>query len=105
MLQVKARQGLIVPSKLYGIMAAGRPTIFIGPDNCEPAQIIHKNNAGIVVSPGDEKGVIEAINSLVNNSELRAEMGKRGREYYDRHFGRQRSVSGIIKTIENIAWL
>jgi len=74
-------------------MAAGRPTLFIGSAECEPAQIIFKSGAGIIVPPRDEKAVSKAINKLVNDAELRVEMGKRTREYYEQHFGHDRSVS------------
>ncbi|GAG45014.1 unnamed protein product, partial [marine sediment metagenome] len=46
-------EGLIVPSKLYGIMAAGRPVVFIGPDHCEVARIIRDSGLGIIVACGD----------------------------------------------------
>jgi len=98
--QKPGTEGLIVPSKLYGIMAAGRPTLFIGPAECEPAQIIFKSGAGIIVPPRDEKAVSKAINKLVNDAELRVEMGKRTREYYEQHFGHDRSVSRIIQAVE-----
>jgi len=99
--QKPGTQGLIVPSKLYGIMAAGRPAIFIGPRDSECSQIIRKSGAGIIVLPGNANGLAEAIKSLANNPELRAEMGKRGRKYYEQHFGRDRSVFRIIKAVED----
>lgn len=98
--QKPGTEGLIVPSKLYGIMAAGRPTLFIGPPECESARIIVKSGAGIIVPPGDEKAVSQAIDKLVNDYELRVEMGKRAQEYYKQHFGRNRSVPCIIQAIE-----
>jgi len=82
-------------------MAAGRPAIFIGPRDSECSQIIRKSGAGIIVLPGNANGLAEAIKSLANNPELRAEMGKRGRKYYEQHFGRDRSVFRIIKAVED----
>jgi hypothetical protein len=38
-----ALEGLIVPSKFYGIAAAGRPTIFIGAENGEIARLLEAN--------------------------------------------------------------
>ena len=95
-------EGLIVPSKIYGILAAGRPTVFIGPSDCEPAMIISKSQAGVIVQPGDIDGVADAIKKLAMNPDLRRAMGRRARQYYAEYFGRDRSVSRIIKTIESI---
>jgi len=93
-------QGLIVPSKLYGILAAARPTVFIGPEDTEVAEILRDSGAGIIVAPGGEKAAADAFTRLVEDQNLRTEMGRRGRVYYEQHFGRDRSVSAIVKTIE-----
>ncbi len=94
-------EGLIVPSKLYGIMAAGRPVVFIGPDQCEVAQIIRDSGSGIIVACGDCERAAEAIKSLIADRALRERMGTRGKEFYARHFGLQRSVAAIAEVIEN----
>lgn len=95
-------QGLIVPSKIYGILAAGRPSLFIGPPDCEPAIIVKNSRSGFIVSPGDIAGTIEALSNLVSDRNLRLEMGYRAKQYYQEHFGRQRSVSKIINAIESL---
>ena len=100
--QKPGTQGLIVPSKLYGVLAAGRPTLFIGPEDCEPAIILRRSKAGIIVKPGDVDGVADALRKLTQNPQLRRTMGKRAREYYENNFGRDQSVSQIIKAIEAI---
>jgi len=100
--QKAGTQGLIVPSKIYGVLAAGRPVLFIGPSDCEPAMIVSKSRAGVVVQSGDIDGVAEAIKKLVLNPDLRREMGKHARQYYEKNFGRDISVSRIIKAIETI---
>jgi hypothetical protein len=43
-------EGLIVPSKYYGIPAAGRPAIFVGDRTGEIAQILDLNGGGLSVS-------------------------------------------------------
>ena len=100
--QKPGTQGLIVPSKLYGIMAAARPAIFIGPEDCEVAQVINDSGAGIVVPPGDQTALAKAIGDLANSPEKRLEMGQRGRNYYEQHFGQDKSVSRIIAAIKRI---
>lgn len=53
--------GLIVPSKLYGILAAGRPTIYLGPLDTEIALTLEETGAGRVVAIGDAEGFAGAI--------------------------------------------
>lgn len=60
--------GLLVPSKLYSALAAGRPCIFVGPDTTETARIIKDFNAGTVVAEGDAAGLAEAIRAYRYNS-------------------------------------
>ncbi len=53
--------GLVVPSKFYGGMAAGRPCIFIGPAECEVARLIREHRAGQVVEPGDGSALARVL--------------------------------------------
>ena len=46
--------GLVVPGKLYGAMAAGRPTLFVGPEHCESADTIRQAGCGLTVRLGDD---------------------------------------------------
>lgn len=101
--QKPGTQGLIVPSKLYGILAAGRPAIFIGPEDCEPAMILRKSKAGIVIKPGDVNGVANALRELAQDPQLRETMGRCAREYYENNFGSDQSVSQICEAIEAIS--
>jgi len=43
--------GLVVPSKVYGVLAAGRPCLFIGPLESEAARLISEQDAGLVIDP------------------------------------------------------
>jgi glycosyltransferase involved in cell wall biosynthesis len=72
-------EGLIVPSKLFGIMAAARPAIFIGHPDSEIARVVAENDAGFVIREGDSKGLIAAIERLAADRAAAASMGERGR--------------------------
>ena len=48
--------GISVPGKLYGIMAAARPALFIGPKRCESAETILEAKCGLVLDPEDGGG-------------------------------------------------
>ena len=61
-------EGLIVPSKYYGIAAAGRPAIFVGNPDGELARIIRDSKTGFVIRDGDGAGLAEAILKLAAQS-------------------------------------
>ena len=81
--------GLSVPSKIYGIMASGRPVIFIGPDDCDTAHVVREAACGHVVRPGDSNGAMEALLECYRDPATRARMGKAGRDYFERYCDRR----------------
>ncbi len=54
-------EGLIVPSKFYGILAAGRPTIFIGDTDGDLGRIIRATQCGASVAVGDADALLNVI--------------------------------------------
>lgn len=62
--------GMLVPSKLYAALAAGRPCIFIGPDNSETAKVIHEFGAGTVIPQGHAKRLAEEILKFRNDGNV-----------------------------------
>lgn len=96
-------QGLLVPSKVYGILAAARPAIYIGPEDTEVAAILRDSGAGIICPPGDVKAVAEAAASLAGDPARREAMGRAGRAWYDANGGRARSVERIVDIIQRRA--
>jgi len=101
--QKSGTEGLLVPSKIYSTLAVGRPSVFVGPSDCEVGRIICESRSGFVVEPGDVEVAVNALATLAHSAALRWEMGENAREYYDHYFGRQRSVSKIIDIIERVA--
>ena len=71
--------GLLVPSKIYGIMAAGRPSIFLGPENSEVAALIHRHRCGTVVSASSDGWLAREIEDWYNSPGRRHEAGLRAR--------------------------
>jgi glycosyltransferase involved in cell wall biosynthesis len=82
-------EGLIVPSKIYGIAAAGRPIVAITAKNGEIAQLVSTYNCGIVVEPGNSDALAKAIARLSNNAEETASMGRRARAMLEARFTRR----------------
>ena len=84
--------GFIVPSKLYGILAAGRPFIAAVEDDSEAADIAREYDCGIVVPPGSVEGIEPAIRELHERSGRARAMGDRARKA-GLLFDRRRAVS------------
>jgi glycosyltransferase involved in cell wall biosynthesis len=97
-----ALEGLIVPSKFYGILAVARPVIFIGARHGELARIINEHRCGVVVEPGDVDGLTRAIASLAADRESAAEMGQRGRELYLARFAPQRAFAAWEALLQDV---
>jgi glycosyltransferase involved in cell wall biosynthesis len=78
--------GLATPSKLYGILAAGKPVIVIGPEDCEPAYVVRENRCGMVVPPGDAPALAAALRELKQDPELKEQLGVAARKAFERSF-------------------
>ena len=72
-------EGLIVPSKFYGIAAAGRPAIFIGAADGEISRLLKAYDCGLTVPEGDGLGLAEAVLRISRTSKAAAQMGARAR--------------------------
>jgi glycosyltransferase involved in cell wall biosynthesis len=74
--------GIVVPGKLYGAMASGRPTIFVGPEHCESADTIRAAGCGLTIRLGDSAGLVAALERLAGDPALRTKLGERGRRAF-----------------------
>jgi glycosyltransferase involved in cell wall biosynthesis len=81
--------GLIVPSKLYGVMAVGRPVVYVGPKESEVALTLKDCKAGLTVAPGDVDGLERALAAYLDNPDMASSAGMAGRAYAKREFSRQ----------------
>jgi colanic acid biosynthesis glycosyl transferase WcaI len=73
--------GYIVPSRLYGILAVGRPVIVAADADSETARLVETVECGVVIPPGRPE-ILAAVLRRAHTGELPLEeMGRRGREY------------------------
>lgn len=84
-----ALEGLIVPSKFYGIIAAGRPALFIGDVDGEIAVLLRQHQCGYSVVPGDSEALAARIFELSANSETCRLMGARARRAFEARYESQ----------------
>ncbi len=85
-------EGLIVPSKFYGICAVGRPVIMVGDTEGEIGRIVNDAGCGMALARGDDAGFASAILQLRNDRALREAMGSRARRLLDDRFSRSRAL-------------
>lgn len=95
-------EGLIVPSKFYGILAAGRPVIHIGDAGGEIGRLIVERECGFVVPAGDAQRLRESIETLERDRELRLAMGRRARALYDERFAPPIAFANWTRILESI---
>jgi glycosyltransferase involved in cell wall biosynthesis len=80
-------EGVVVPSKLYPTLAAGRPVLGVAPEESDVVRIIRRTGCGIAANPDDPNGVVEAIRSVMHDLDQLQTMARRAREIsfsYDR---------------------
>ena len=73
--------GYVVPSRLYGILAAGRPVIVSADADSETAQVVSDVGCGVVLPPGRPELVARVIRDAYDGKLDLEDMGRRGREY------------------------
>lgn len=81
-------EGYVFPSKLYGILAAGRPLVFIGDAQGEISLLVEREGIGATLRQGDAAGLAEQLLRLSGDAAMRDAMGGRSRallcERYDK---------------------
>ena len=80
---VSLKQGLagyIVPSKLYGILAAGRPYVAAVEEECEVASITREYNCGLLAEPGNSEDLADKILTLYRDRALAQQLGANARQ-------------------------
>ena len=87
-----------VPSKIFKMMASGRPVLAVAPPQSEIARVVKSANCGICVESGDPKDLAEALRYAYAHREEIDQMGMRGRKYLEEHFSR-RICTGEINRI------
>lgn len=93
--------GYIVPSKVYGILAAGRPYVAAVEEGAEPALIVREHGCGIRVEPGDADALAKGILQL-RESDL-AELGRNARTAFEERFGRPRATEAYRALLEDVS--
>jgi len=94
--------GCVVPSKVYGIMAAGRPFVAMMEEAAEVAQIARQYAVGMVVPPGDAEALASAISEAAHNRAQLLVMGQRARQVAEENFDRPVVTKRFAEVIASV---
>ena len=98
-----ALEGLIVPSKIYGILAAGRPALFVGNTSGDLARMLRATGCGLAVAVGDCAGLAAALTGLGDSPQRVQSMGIKARELAVSHHTSEHAVAGWLELLETVA--
>jgi colanic acid biosynthesis glycosyl transferase WcaI len=84
----KGLAGYVVPSRLYGILSAGRPVVAAADEESETARLVREVGCGVVIPPGRPELLARTIRAAADGEYDLEEMGRRGRDYVEREADR-----------------
>jgi len=89
------------PNKVFDYMAAERP-VLLAIDGVI-REVIETARAGIFVSPGDARALVESVRYLADHPKEGRDMGRRGRSYVEQHFNRANHKRQFAEFLESVA--
>jgi colanic acid biosynthesis glycosyl transferase WcaI len=92
-----------MPSKVYEIMASGRPLLASADVNSDVWRLIEDTGCGICVEPHDPEKLAASILRLYGDRSLRDAMGERGRQQAEQHYSRDVVVGLYGDLLERVA--
>ena len=96
--------GIAVPGKLYGIMASGRPALFVGPVRSESAETIRDARCGVVIDPAaiadGAQAVADVLSAWAADPEPARRMGDAGRAAFLERYERAPNCREFARVIQ-----
>lgn len=98
----KGMAGAIVPSKVYGIIAAGRPYLAVADKESEPARLATEFGCGLWTSPEDARMIAETLEWSLNHTHKLEEMGRRGRQIAEQRFDKHIVIGEWFELLDSL---
>jgi len=99
-------EDLVMPSKLYGILAAGRPVAFIGEQDSDIGRLLHREQVGFAVTQADGDGLAQQILTLARDPKRQIQYQSNARALFEREFtlylGLER-WQGLLEKVSTLA--
>ena len=94
--------GYVVPSRVYGVLAAGRPVIVAADEESETVALVREAGCGWTIPPGDPGALAAAIRDAhARRGELDA-LGARGREHVVAHYDREHALERYRELLRSV---
>ncbi len=84
--------GVSVPSRMYNVMAAGKPIIAMTDDESELARVVREHDIGWVVAPCDWRGLIAVLREAQADAARLRSMGARARHAAETEYSYERVI-------------
>jgi glycosyltransferase involved in cell wall biosynthesis len=97
-----AMEGLVMPSKFYGILAAGRPVIIIGDPDGEQARVVRAEGCGVIIERGDSKALVDELRRMRADPEWMRGAAQGARVLFERRYTLQRAAMQWSQLLENL---
>ena len=91
---------LVMPSRLTGMLASGRPVVATAQAGTQVAEVVA--GRGLVVPAEDAEALNEAVRRLVDDEPLRARLGRAAREYAVEHLGKQQVLEQFERDLKSL---
>jgi colanic acid biosynthesis glycosyl transferase WcaI len=92
-----------VPSKVFNIMAVGRPFVATALPGTVLWQLQHESGAFLCVPPDQPPAFAEAVLRLADDQRLRHELGRRGRDFVERNYSKPHILGGLLGRLDALA--
>ena len=91
---------LVMPSKLSGMLASGRPVVATAQPGTELASVI--DQVGILIPPENPFELVQALQKLSYQPDLRQQLGNRGRAYALAHWDKESVLNNLNQEVESL---
>ncbi len=95
-------EGVIMPSKLYGLLSVGKPIVCVSDQKSEVVSILKMAGAGVHASIYDPENLASIIKSIIDEPLQAQKMGENGREYFLKYFERKIITMQWKEVLESI---
>ncbi len=89
-----------VPSKVFNIMAAGRPFVATAHPGSLLWRLRHRSGAFICVPPNDPEAFADAVQQLADDAALRHALGERGRQFVERNLAKRKVLGDFVTRLD-----
>lgn len=95
-------EGTMVPSKVFGIMAAARPGVFVGHPSSEVARLLSEHDCGSVIREGDSAGLVATLLRLKDDASERQRLGENARNAVRGRYDRETATKMWADLLESL---